>query len=112
MENPTHSFRETNFVIQLIYESQLKKNCAEMEFAKEKRGHFLYRLFYPKELFSTFVFYLSFEYCIEYFQNIHTFTCQKTLIRTLFCLFLKSLKAFSVSLKGIPIRKVFFEDSF
>ena len=31
-------------------------------------------------------------------QNIYTFTYQKTLIHTLFCLFLKSFKAFSVSL--------------
>ena len=36
--------------------------------------------------------------CILYwihFQNIHTFTYQKTLLHTLFYLFLKSSKAFS-----------------
>ena len=33
-----------------------------------------------------------------HFQNIPTFTCQKTLLNTFFCLFLKSSKAFSVSL--------------
>ena len=32
------------------------------------------------------------------FQNIHTFTYQK-ILHTLFCLFLKSLKAFNVSLR-------------
>ena len=32
------------------------------------------------------------------FQNIHTFTYQKTLPHTFFCLFLKSSKAFSVFL--------------
>ena len=40
--------------------------------------------------------------CIVYwihFQNKHTFTCQKKLLQTLSCLFLKSSKAFSVSLK-------------
>ena len=39
--------------------------------------------------------------CIVYwirFQNIHTFIYQKTLFHTLFCLFLRSWKAFSVSL--------------
>ena len=39
--------------------------------------------------------------CIVYwirFQNIHTFTYQKILLHTLFCLFLKSSKAFSLSL--------------
>ena len=29
------------------------------ELAKEKRGHFLYPLFSPKEMFLTFVFYLN-----------------------------------------------------
>ena len=33
---------------------------------------------------------------------MHFCTYQKTLIHTLFCLFLKSSKAFSVSLTGIP----------
>ena len=38
--------------------------------------------------------------CIVYwinFQNIHTFEYQKTFLHTLFCLFLKSLEAFSLS---------------
>ena len=36
----------------------------------------------------------------QLFQNIHTFIYQKILLHTLFCLFLKSSKAFSVSLIG------------
>ena len=37
-----------------------------MELAKEKRGHFLYRLFCPEEnFFLTFLFYLSVS-CIKY----------------------------------------------
>ena len=38
-------------------------------------------------------------HCIEcwiHFQNIHTFTYQKSLLHTIFCLFLKSSKAFSL----------------
>ena len=35
------------------------------------------------------------------YKNIHTFTYQKTLLHTLFCLFLKSSKAFSVSVRHI-----------
>ena len=46
IENPTQSFREM-------------KNCDELELAKEKRGHFLYRLFSPKGVFLTFLFYLN-----------------------------------------------------
>ena len=47
MENPTHSFRETSFVPQLIYESQIKSKTDVLELAKERRAHFLYRLFCP-----------------------------------------------------------------
>ena len=40
------------------------------------------------------------------FQNIYAFTYQKTLPHTLFCLFLKSLKAFSVSLTEWVVSKI------
>ena len=39
--------------------SKLKVKMLELELAKEKRGHFLYRLFSPEENFVVFVFYLS-----------------------------------------------------
>ena len=45
-ENHTHSFRETNLVLQLIYESQIRIEMNEGTF----------RLFCSKE---TFVFYLN-----------------------------------------------------
>ena len=35
-----------------------------MELARETRGHFLYRLFCPNEIFLTIVFYLN-AYCIQ-----------------------------------------------
>ena len=40
MENPTHSFRETNLVLQLIEESQIKSKTEELELVKEKQGYF------------------------------------------------------------------------
>ena len=59
-ENPTYSFRETNLVIQLIEESQIKSKTV-MSWSSPKKGLFLYRLFRPKEIFLTFVFYLNVE---------------------------------------------------
>ena len=38
--------------------------------AKEKRVHFLYRLFYPKGIFLRFVFYFNVQ-CIEYTFRIY-----------------------------------------
>ena len=59
MENCTHSCREMNLVLQLIYESQINIKTDELELMKEKRGHFSYCLFFPKDMCVTFVFYLN-----------------------------------------------------
>ena len=106
MENPTNTFREN------------------LELANKKIGHFLYRLFCPKEIFFNIcvlsqcvVYWIKFLKCdICIYQNViyqkhityHIsetfyiyFTYQKTLLHTLFCLFLKLLKAFSVSLRSL-----------
>ena len=49
MENLTHDFRETNLVLQLIQESQIKsKTVMSSSSRKKKRGHFLYCLFCPR----------------------------------------------------------------
>ena len=40
MENSTHSFRDTNLVLQLIQESHIKSKTDKLELAKEKREHF------------------------------------------------------------------------
>ena len=68
-----------------------------MELEKEKEEHFLNRLFCPRGSFLTFAFYINVFYTILYwkhFQNIHTFTYQKTLLDTLFCLFFKPVRKF------------------
>ena len=68
---------------------------------KKKRGHFLYRFsFAQKDIFFN-VCVLS--QCVVnwmHFQNIHSFTYQKTLLDTLFCMILKLSKAFSESLSN------------
>ena len=66
---------------------------------KEKRvATFFVRLICLKEIFFTFVIYLDLTLN---FQNIYTFTYQKTLFQTVFCLFLKSFKAFSVTFLNV-----------
>ena len=69
-----------------------------MELAKEEIGQFLYHLFWPKEIFFNICVLSQYIVHWVHFQNTHTFTYQKTLLHILFCLFLKSSKAFSVSL--------------
>ena len=69
-----------------------------MELAKEKRAYFVPLILSKAIFFNICVL----SQCIVYwrhFQNKHTFTYQKALLHTRFCLFLKSSKVFSVSLK-------------
>ena len=69
-------------------------SCTEQ---MKKQGIFLYLLFVRRKFFNICVLSQCIVYWIH-FQNIHTFTYQKTLLHTLFCLSLKSWKAFSLFL--------------
>ena len=52
MENPTHSFRETNLVLQLIKESQIKiKTVMSWSLRKKKEGIFCTVYFVRREFF-------------------------------------------------------------
>ena len=57
MENLTQGFREMNLAPQLVWELQIKKNCEELELAKEKRAFFVLFILSERN-FLTFVFYL------------------------------------------------------
>ena len=69
-----------------------------MEFPKEKRGHFLYRFFCPKRIFSRFVFYLNLLSLECNFRIYILLYIKKYYFIHFCCLFLKLMKAFSVSL--------------
>ena len=68
-----------------------------MEPTEEKREHFCNVYFVWRELFLTFVFYLCIVYWIN-FQNIYTLHIKKLYFIHFCYFFLKSLKAFRVSL--------------
>ena len=58
MENPTHSFRETNLVFQLIWEMQIKsKTMMSWSSRKKEEGIFCTVSFVGSKFFLTFVFY-------------------------------------------------------
>ena len=98
MENPTHSFRETNLVLQLMEESRIKcKTVMRWSSRKKKRGHFCTAYFVRRKFCYHFCFTSIMVYWIN-FQNIYTFTYQETELWTLFYLLLTFSKAFGVSL--------------
>ena len=74
---------------------------------KEKRRHFLYRLFYPKKIFFN-ICVLS--QCVVYgihFQKIHSFPCQKTLLHTLLLLAFKIVKRLQCILHVVNLSFIF-----
>ena len=98
MENPTHSFRETNLVLYLIKNRKSKEKLWWVGACERKKNAFSVRFILSKgNIFNICVLYQCILYWIL-FQNIHTFQYQKTLLHTPFPLFLKSSKFFSVSL--------------
>ena len=100
MQNPTHQFKETNLVLQLIEESQIKSETV-MSWSswKKKEGIFVPFILSKRKFFSICVLSQFIVYWIH-FQNKYTFTYQKTILHKLFCLFLKSSKAFRGSLSS------------
>ena len=101
MENPTHSFRETNLCFSSYKNRKLKVKLWWVGARDRKKKRFLVTFVMSKGIFFN-IGVLS--QCIVYwinFQNIHTFTYPKILLHTFIhfcCLVFKSLKDFSVSL--------------
>ena len=91
MENPTHIFKETNLVIQLIYKLRIKSKTV---MSWNKKSAFFNVYFVQGKFFYYFCFFAIYSVL-----NKYTFIYQKLQLYTLFCLFLKSWKAFRVSLR-------------
>ena len=67
--------------------------------SRKKKGHFLQCLFYPKSFFFNIcILFQCLVYLIN-FQNIYTFTYQKTLLHTLLLFFLKIAESLHCTLK-------------
>ena len=74
MENPTQSFRETNLVLQVIQELQMKsKTVMSWSSQKKKRGIFCTVYFSEQIFFEICVLYQCIV-CWIHFQNMRTFT--------------------------------------
>ena len=97
IENPTHSFRETKLGFSSYKNRKLKVKLQWVR-AREKKESILSRLFCPKEIFLTFVIYLNAYYVEFTFRKYILWQIKKHYFIHFCCLFLKSSKAFSVSL--------------
>ena len=88
-ENLTYSFRETNFVLQLIQESQIKSKSMMIWASRKKKARIFCTVYFFRRFFTVYVFNIVLHQRIVYwihFQNIHTFTYEKTLFHTLLLL--------------------------
>ena len=102
-----HTVLERRTLCFSSYKKLQIKSKTVMSWSSRKKEHFLYRLLCLKDFLLTFVLFQCIVYWIHC-QNIPTFTYQKKLLHTLFCLFLKSLKTFSVSLIPNTAQKMKF----
>ena len=99
IEIPTHSFGETNVVLQLMQESQKKGKTVMRWISRKKKEEIFCTVYFVQRKLFWHIWFISIIVYKIHFQNVHTFTYQKTLFHTHFCCFLKSSKIFSVSLK-------------
>ena len=107
MDDPKHSFGETNLVLQLIQELQIKnKVVMSWSSQKKKEGIFLYRLFVQRIFFNICVLSQCILYCIH-FQNICTFTYQKTLLHIILLLVFKTVESLQYILKRQKLRGLY-----
>ena len=84
-----------------IHELKVKLWCVQAR-ERKKSAFFVRFILSEGSFFKIYVLSQCMVYWIN-FQNIYTFTYQKTLLHTFCGLVLKSSKAFSVSLKAHPI---------
>ena len=103
MENPTHSFRETNLVPFSSYKNRKLKVKQPWAGAwKEKKRKFFVPIILSEEIFFKIcVLFQCIVHCIH-FQNISIYILlhtKKYYFINFCCFFLKSSKAFSVSLR-------------
>ena len=97
------AFRETNLVLQLIKESQIKsKTVMSWISLKKKEDIFCTVYFVWGNFFNICVLLQCIVYWIN-FQKIQTSTYEKTLLHTLFSFFLKCSKAFGASLNLLKL---------
>ena len=72
MENPTHSFRQTNLVLQLIEESRIKSKTLMSWNRERKNKAFFVPFILSKRNFLISVFFLD-VYCIEHTFRIYIY---------------------------------------
>ena len=98
MESPTHSFRETNLVLQLRSESQIKsKTRMSWSQRKKKRAFFVPFVLCEGHFFN--IYFITIYSVLNTLSEYTYFYISENITSyTFFCLFLKSSKAFTLSL--------------
>ena len=91
MKNPTNSFRETNLVLKSSYKNH-KLKLWWVGARERKKSIFCTVYFVRRNFLNICVLSQCTVYWIH-FQNIHTFTYQKTLLYTLLLLVFKIVKS-------------------
>ena len=98
MGSPTHSLERRTLCFSSDKNHKLKVKLWLVGARERKKRAFFVPFILSEGFFFYHLCFLSMNSISNTIQNIHRFTYKKTLLHTLFCSFLKSSKAFSVSL--------------
>ena len=94
MENPTHSFRERNLVLQLIKKSQIKsKTVMNWSLRKKKEDIFCTVYFVRRNLFFKHLCFISMYSILNTLSEFKYFYISKILLHTLLLLVLKIVES-------------------
>ena len=97
IENTTNGFRDTNLVLQLIYESQIKsKTAMSWSSRKKKRAFFVPFVLSEGNIFKICVLYQYIHSVLNTLSIYVLLHIKKHYFLHFCCMFLKSLKAYSV----------------
>ena len=89
---------EINLVVSSYKNRELKVKLWWVGAHERKKSALFCNIYFVLRKFFLNLCFISMYWVLHKIQNIYTFTYQKTLLHTFFRLFLKSSKAFSVSL--------------
>ena len=97
IENTTNGFRDTNLVLQLIYESQIKsKTAMSWSSRKKKRAFFVPFVLSEGNIFKICVLYQYIHSVLNTLSIYVLLHIKKHYFLHFCCMFLKSLKVYSV----------------
>ena len=100
MENPTRSFRETNLVLQLIYESQIKSKTAMNWSSRNKKQGLFCTFYFARRKFFSHLRFISMHRVLNTLSECTYFYISKNINSYTFLLVFKIIESLHCMLRS------------